>query len=171
MNQRYVTGAGSALFIAAFTQAVKDGYGLRTTIEGYPRVGSMIKSVVMFEGHEVEASKETDEVVSVVEYDAYKFLERLEALTLAGYEPEMNTNVQVGDWVKQVTMRSSEAKVKAEPVVEQDETPDEEKVYTAVELEDKNMVELRAIGQRYDVKDTKKAELIEKILEAQEAAK
>lgn len=170
-QQRYVSGAGGALFLTAFIQSVKDGYGLRRTVANYPKISSMIKSVVVVEGHEVEAAEDTDEVVSLSSHDSYEFLSRVEALTLAGYELELNSNLQVGDFVKSASFRSSDSKVKVEPVVELDETPEEEKFYTAVELDEKNMVELRAIGQRYDVKDTKKADLIDKILEAQEASK
>ncbi len=45
----------------------------------------------------------------------------------------------------------------------------EEEAYTKEYLEDLGMKELRDIGDKFDVKDNKKSDLVEKILEAQEA--
>lgn len=176
MNTREIQAVGAADFLLAYAKAVEEGYGLRNKSKGYPNVEGMLKTATLEKGVETPVASDTDDVVHVFENSTHAFLQRVEALVQAGYEVDLKGHVAMGAFLKQARfvkpgVDAGEATGPAPVEAEEQGEVNIDRTYTQEQLEDFTMTDLRKIGEKYEVKDTKKADLIEKILEAQEAAK
>lgn len=172
MTTRDLQTVGSAEFLLAYADAVKAGYGLRDKTKGYPQIEGMLKTATLHEGVETPVASDTDDVVHVFENSTHAFLQRVEALVQAGYEVDLKGHVAMGAFLKQARfvkpgVDAGEATGPAPVEAEDQGEVNIDRTYTQEQLEDFTMTDLRKIGEKYEVKDTKKADLIEKILKAQ----
>lgn len=172
MNTREIQAVGAADFLLAYAKAVEEGYGLRNKSKGYPNVEGMLKTATLEKGVETPAAADTDDVVQVMENNVHLFLQRVEALVQAGYEIDLKGHVALGSFLKQARfvkpgVDAGEPTTPVPNEAEEAGNVNVDRTYTKEQLEEFTMPELREIGAKYDVKDTKKADLIDKILRVQ----